>query len=115
MSRQKVPEDYKQTQINCRTNRVFSIRFLKFSNGCFISLSEEYQKIGSLYVSSAIANKVSTAKVIVNKSNSIFLTSITERVALMVNGFAIVNLSSNGGLDRSDMEDVLDAILKLID
>jgi hypothetical protein len=115
MSRQKVPDDYKQTQISCRTSRVFSIRFLKFSNGCFISLSEDYQKIGSLYVSSANSNKVSTAKVIASKSNSIFLTSITERVALMVNGFAIVNLSSNGGLSRSDMEDVLDAILKLID
>lgn len=115
MSRQRVPNDYKQIQIICRTSRVFSIRFLKFSNGCFISLSEDYQKIGSLYVSTATANNVSTAKVIANKSDSIFLTSISERVALIINGFAIVNLSSNRGLSRSDMEDVLDAILKLID
>jgi hypothetical protein len=115
MTRLRVHNDYKEIQINCRSAREFSLRFLKFFNGCFISVSEDYQKIGSLQVSTASANNVSTAKVIPSKKDSIFLTSISERIALMANGFAIVNFSACKGLMKSDMEDIMNEILKLIE
>lgn len=114
MTHQKDQNDFKQMDIKCSTGRIFSIRLVNFTNGCFISLCEEFQKIGSFYVSVANANNVSTAKVIANKLDSIFLTSVCERVALMINGFAIVNFSSNKRLNKSDMSDVLEGILKLV-
>jgi hypothetical protein len=115
MTRNRDNNDYKQIPINCRSSRLFSVRIIRFSNGCFISISEDYQKIGSLHVSTAQAGKVSTAKVIPNKADSIFLTSISERIALMVNGFTIVNFSARLALNKLDMEDILSEILKLIE
>jgi hypothetical protein len=107
--------DYRQLPIICRSSRAFSLRLIKFFNGCFISISEDNQKIGSLHVSTAHASKVSTAKVIPSKVDSIFLTSISERIALMLNGFAIVNFSASRALNKLDMEDILSEILKLIE
>jgi hypothetical protein len=107
--------DYRQMPIICRSSRVFSLRLVKFFNGCFISISEDYQKIGSLHVSTAHASKVTTAKVIPSKVDSIFLTSISERIALMVNGFTIVNFNAKRALNKLDMEDIMTEILKLIE
>jgi hypothetical protein len=115
MTRNRNNNDYRQIPINCRSSRVFSLKLIKFFNGFFISISEDYQKIGSLHVSAAHASKVSTAKVIPSKVDSIFLTSISERIALMVNGFTIVNFSASRALNKLDMEDIMSEILKLIE
>ena len=100
--------------VNTRTARVFLVRYLDFQNGCVLSISEDLHRLGSLYVSTVFSNSVRTAKVIPNVTDSLFLNAVSERVASMINGLAIVNFSSKYQLNTSDMEDITAEILKFI-
>ena len=100
--------------VNTRTSRVFLVRYLDFQNGCVLSISEDLHRLGSLYVSTAFSNSVRTAKVIHSVTDSFFLNAVSERVASMINGLAIVNLSSKYQLNTLDMEDITAEILKFI-
>ena len=57
------------------TRRIFLIKFLSFQNGCFISLAEGSNRIGSISVSISSSNKVNTAKVIPSKFDSMFVST----------------------------------------
>lgn len=109
-----VTQNCEEITVNSRTSRVFLIRYLDFHNGCFISISEDLHSLGSLHVSTAFANKVRTAKVIPSITDSLFLNTVSERVASMINGLAIVNISAKKQLNNSDMEDIIVEILKFI-
>ena len=84
--------------VSTKSGRKFVIYFLKFQNGCFLSITEDKPEIGSLYVSNSASNKCQTAKVIPNMRDTIFVTSISERISLMINGFAIVNFAGRKAL-----------------
>ena len=107
-----ISQNCKEIVVTSRTGRVFLVRYLDFQNGCVLSISEDLQRLGSLYVSTSFANSVRTAKVIPSITDSLFLNSVSERVASMINGLAIVNFSSKNQLNNSDMEDITDEILK---
>jgi hypothetical protein len=109
-----VTQNCKETVVNSRTGRVFLVKYLDFQNGCVLSISEDLHRLGSLYVSTALANSVRTAKVIPSITDSLFLNAVSERVASMINGLAIVNFSSKNQLNNSDMEDITAEILKFI-
>ena len=107
-------QNCKETVVNSKTGRVFLVRYLDFQNGCVLSISEDLHRLGSLYVSTSFANSVRTAKVIPNVTDSLFLNTVSERIASMINGLAIVNFSSKYQLNTSDMEDITAEILKFI-
>ncbi len=109
-----VTQNCKEIVVNSRTGRVFLVRYLDFQNGCVLSISEDLHRLGSLYVSTASANSVRTAKVIPSITDSLFLNAVSERVASMINGLVIVNFSSKNQLNISDMEDITAEILKFI-
>ncbi len=98
--------------VSTNSGRKFVIQLLKFQNGCFLSVSEDRPKIGSLYVSTSSSNKCQTAKVIPNMQDTIFVTSISERVSLMINGFAIVNFAGRKPLSVEEMKEIS---LRIID
>ncbi len=105
---------FKEIMVNSRTSRVFLVRFLDFQNGCFISISEDFHRLGSLHVSTAFSNKVRTAKVIPSMTDPLFVNIVSERISSMINGLAIVNFSAKKQLNNLDMEDILNEILKFI-
>ena len=76
--------------VRAPSTRIFLIKFLTFQNGCFIIVAEDSNRIGSLYVSIASANKVSTAKVIPSKYDSIFIYTMSEIISTMINGICLV-------------------------
>jgi hypothetical protein len=96
------------------TQRIFLIKFLSFQNGCFISLAEGSNRIGSISVSISSSNKVNTAKVIPSKFDSMFVSTISERVSRMINGICMVSLHSTKQLQLVDMKAIMDEIMSLV-
>ena len=96
------------------TQRIFLIKFLSFQNGCFISLAEGSNRIGSISVSISSSNKVNTAKVIPSKFDSMFVSTISERVSRMINGICMVSLHSTKQLQLGDMKAIMDEIMNLV-
>ena len=96
------------------SRRTFLIKFLSFQNGCFIALAEGSHKIGSISVSISSSNKVNTAKVIPSKFDSMFVSTISERVSSMINGICMVSLYSTKQLQLGDMKAIMDEIMNLV-
>ena len=101
--------------ITSEGKRTFLIKFLSFQNGCFISVSESLNKIGSISVSISTSNKVNTAKVIPSKFNSMFVSTISERVASMINGICLISLHSLTQLEFEDMKAIMGEIMNLVE
>lgn len=102
-------------RITSKGKRTFLIKFLSFQNGCFISVSESLNRIGSISVSISASNKVNTAKVIPSKFNSMFVSTISERVASMINGICLISLHSLTQLEFDDMKAIMGEIMNLVE
>jgi hypothetical protein len=100
--------------VRAPSTRIFLIKFLSFQNGCFIIVVEDSNRIGSLYVSIASANKVSTAKVIPSKYDSIFINTISERISTMINGICLVCMHCVKDLHLDDMKAIMGEIMNLV-
>ena len=100
--------------VRAPSTRIFLIKFLSFQNGCFIIVAEDSNRIGSLYVSIASANKVTTAKVIPCKYDSIFINTISERISTMINGICLVCMHSVKNLHLDDMKAIMGEIMNLV-
>src|SRR5215467_2167590 len=100
--------------VRAPSTRIFLIKFLSFQNGCFIIVAEDSNRIGSLYVSIASANKVHTAKVIPSKYDSIFINTISERISTMINGICLVCMHSVKNLHLDDMKAIMGEIMNLV-
>ena len=101
--------------ITSEGKRTFLIKFLSFQNGCFISVSESLNRIGSISVSISATNKVNTAKVIPIKFNSMFVSTISERIASMINGICLISLHSLKQLEFDDMKAIMGEIMNLVE
>ncbi len=101
--------------ITSEGKRTFLVKFLSFQNGCFISVSESFNRIGSISVSISATNKVNTAKVIPSKFNSMFVSTISERIASMINGICLISLHSLKQLEFDDMKAIMGEIMNLVE
>jgi hypothetical protein len=101
--------------ITSEGKRKFLIKFLSFQNGCFISVSESLNRIGSISVSISTSNKINTAKVIPSKFNPMFVSTISERVASMINGICLVSLHNLTQLGFDDMKAIMGEIMNLVE
>jgi hypothetical protein len=94
--------------------RTFLIKFLSYQNGCFISVSESSDKIGSISVSISSSNQINTAKVIPSKFNPMFINTISERISSMIKGICLVSLHSLKQLELDDMKAIMEEIMNLV-
>ena len=101
--------------ITSEGKRTFLIKFLSFQNGCFISVSESLNRIGSISVSISSSNKVNTAKVIPSKFNPVFVSTISERISSMINGICLLSLHSLKQLEFDDMKAIMGEIMNLVE
>lgn len=90
------------------------IKLIFFDNGCFIIISENSNKIGSVTISSSVSNKVTSAIVIPNKFDSIFINSLSQRIALLLNGICLVSLHTKTQLDVKSMKTIMGELLSMI-
>lgn len=100
--------------VRAPSTRIFLIKFLSFENGCFIIVAEGSNRIGSMYVSIASSNKVSTAKVIPS-IDSVFVNTISERISSMINGICLVCMHSIKHLHLDDMKAIMGEIVELVE
>lgn len=94
--------------------RTMYINILFFENGCFIILSENSYRIGSITISSSLSNKVTKAHIIPSKYDSFFIDSIAQRISLMLNGLCLVSLHNKNLLNINDMKIIMSEILDII-
>jgi hypothetical protein len=98
------------------TGREFTIQSLFFENGCFLIISEGLPRIGAISASiSTSGGKVNTAKVIPSKYDSIFITTVSEKVSSMINGICLVSLHNKTQLQLEDMKAIMAAVMDTID
>ena len=98
------------------SGREFTIQSLFFENGCFFVISEGPLRIGAISASiSASGSKVNTAKVIPSKYDSMFINTVSEKVASMINGICIVSLHSKTPLQLDDMKAIMEVVMDTID
>jgi hypothetical protein len=103
---------FKDIQIDDK--RIVHIKSIFFENGCFIIISENSNRIGSVIMASSISNKVTSAIVIPSKFDSIFIKSIAQRISLMLNGICLVSLHIKTPLDVKSMKTIMGEILNTI-
>jgi hypothetical protein len=101
--------------ITSASKRTFLIKFLSFQNGCFISVSESLNRIGSISVSISSSNKVNTAKVIPSKFNPVFVSTISEKISSMINGICLISLHSLTQLEFNDMKAIMGEIMNVVE
>jgi hypothetical protein len=100
--------------VRSNTSRVFFIRFLPFSNGCFLAITEHSNRIGSVCISISTTNKINTAKIIPSKYNPMFLSTISERISAMINGICLASLYLTTELCLEDMKAIMDEIMLMV-
>src|SRR5687768_18065383 len=94
--------------------KIVHVKSIFFENGCFIIISENSNKIGSVTIASSISNKVTSAIVIPSKFDSIFIKSIAQRISLMLNGICLVSIYTKTQLDVKNMKTIMGEILSMI-
>ncbi len=94
--------------------KIVHVKSIFFENGCFIIISENSNKIGSVTIASSISSKVTSTIVIPSKFDSIFIKSIAQRISLMLNGICLVSLHIKTPLDIKSMKTIMGEILNMI-
>lgn len=94
--------------------RIVHIKSIFFENGCFIIISENSNRIGSVTMASSLSNKVTSAIVIPSKFDSVFINSIAQRISLMINGICLVSLHIKTPLDVKSMKTIMGEILNMV-
>jgi hypothetical protein len=101
-------------RITSQSGRTFYAKYLSFQNGCFIALDEGSNALGSVSVSISSSNRVSSAKIIPSKHDSMFVNTISQRISSMINGICLASFHSTKQLQFDDMKAIMDEIMKLI-
>lgn len=74
-------------------HRTFEIIVRRFTNGCFLAISEgEGARLGALELSIKIREQVSSSTIIPPKFSAMLLSMVTEMAANATNGIALVSL-----------------------
>jgi hypothetical protein len=110
----KDKDDILVKNIHIDDKRIIHIKLIFFENGCFIIISENSNRIGSVTMASSISNKVTSAIVIPSKFDSMFIKSIAQRISLMLNGICLVSLHIKTPLDVRSMKTIMGEILNMI-
>ena len=93
------------------TGRDFSLCTIFFQNGCFVVITEGEPRIGAVSMAISASNKVSTAKIIPSKYDSIFINTVAEKISSMLNGISLVSLHSKSQLQLDDMKVIMGEVI----
>ncbi len=108
------PEVVVSKIVSSSTSRNFFLTTTFFQNGCFIVITEGQPRIGAVSIAISASNKISTAKVIPSKYDSIFISTVAEKVSSMINGISLVSLHSNNQLQFDDMKAIMEEVMNTV-
>ena len=87
--------------------RTFSLRMVKFQNGCFAAVTEGSQRLGSLTVSLYNRTSTVTTEVIPSKSPSLFMRLAAERLAFRSDGIAILSVNVKSDISGDAAKEIM--------
>ncbi len=95
--------------------REFKMRLLRFSNGCFLSISEGVEeRIGSLMLSLKTHDKVEHIAVIPERRAEVFASILAETAASLTEGVSVVSLFVLNTLDAESARGLLGEVRDLL-
>jgi hypothetical protein len=106
LSRQEVRSD---------SGRSFLLEANFYGNGCFLAISERDRRIGAISVALSSQNNTTAAKVIPSKSDPLFVNTIAEKVASMINGICIVSFYAKAQLKLEDMKAIMGGVMQIVE
>lgn len=96
-------------------NRTFSLNIQQFENGCFVSVTEGSNKIGSMVISLATGPTPITTTVIPSRTESLFLKLVAERISVRIKGIAIVSTFVQKELEPNIAKALMFEIMEIIE
>ena len=96
-------------------NRNFTIQVLRFDNGCFVSISEDQDKIGGMLASIGTDSIPISNTIIPAKSESLFLKLISERLSSIIKGINIISAFIPQELDNKTANTLMNKIKEIIE
>jgi hypothetical protein len=108
------PEVIVSKIVSPSTTRNFFLSTTFFQNGCFIVITEGQPRIGAVSIAISASNKISTARVIPSKYDSIFISTVAEKVSSMINGISLVSLHSMSQLQLDDMKAIMEVVMNTV-
>jgi hypothetical protein len=108
------PEVIVSKIVSPNTARNFFLSTTFFQNGCFIVITEGQPRIGAVSIAISASNKISTARVIPSKYDSIFISTVAEKVSSMINGISLVSLHSMSQLQLDDMKAIMEEVMNTV-
>ena len=100
--------------VSSSTGRDFFLCSIFFQNGCFIIITEGEARIGAVSMAISASNKVSSAKVIPSRYDSIFINTVAEKLSSMINGISLVSLHSKSQLQLDDMKAIMAEVMNTV-
>ncbi|HJU34483.1 MAG TPA: hypothetical protein VJ695_05115 [Nitrososphaera sp.] len=111
---EKEPEVLVTKIVSPSTARDFFLTATFFQNGCFIVITEDQPRIGAVSMAISTSNKISTAKVIPSKYDSVFINTLAEKISSMTNGISLVSLHSRKQLELDDMKAIMEEVMNTV-
>ena len=96
-------------------SRNFSLFVQKFENGCFVSISEGANRIGSIVASLATGPNPVTTTVIPSRTESLFLKLISERISTRMRGIALVSANIKKDLEPDTAKGLMSELMDMIE
>ena len=94
--------------------RTFSLNMIRFENGCFASVTEGGERIGSLTVSLYNRSVPVTTEVIPSGSGSIFMRLAAESLATRMDGIAILSVNVRPGLTPEMSKEIMAGLTEMV-
>ena len=102
--------------IRTDSGRSFLLETNFYANGCFISISEGDRRLGAISVAISSAGRTaSAARVIPSKHDPVFVNTVAERVASMINGVCIVSFHAKAALELEDMKAIMGELMNTVE
>ena len=94
--------------------RTFSLSIIRFENGCFASVTEGGEKLGSLTVSLYNRSVPVTTEVIPSGSGSIFMRLAAESLATKMDGIAILSVNVRPDLTPEMAKEIMAGLAEMV-
>ena len=108
------PNGFFQKIVNFE-NRNFSLHIQKFENGYFVSVTEGYNKLGSMVVSLATGPIPVTTTIIPSRSEALFLKLVAEQISTRMRGIALVSTFIQKQLEPDIAKSLMSEIMEMIE
>lgn len=94
--------------------RTFYFQIMRLQNGCVVSISEGKPKLGSLTVSLYNGSVPVTTQVIPARSANLLARLAAEKIAVRMNGIAVLSIYVNGDISSDMTKEILKEIDAMI-